>query len=295
MDEILRPEFLARLKGLRARVAGALARRVLGVTHPQGRRSTPEFRAHRDYAPGDDLRYIDWNLYARLGRFFIKSTEREQEGVLHVLLDVSRSMSVPHAEKGVRSAEIAAALGYLGLCAGAEVHVAVWSEKVLRSAGPFHGERRALPLLEALARMAPGGKTHLENSLGGLLRSRVLRGSTVVLISDFIDTSRYGRNVDYITASGSALGAVQVLHPAETDLRLRGHLSLEDPESPGEAGPPLLVGYARLRELRRQVEEFLASTDRFFRRRTSRFVRTESTEPFEDAVVRYLLAAEGAP
>src|SRR5438067_12819969 len=129
------PEFLARLERLAVRAR----RPASGMSYGRGRGTTAgsgvEFVDLREYSPGDDLRRVDWNLYARLDKLLIRVFRQEREHDVHVLLDVSRSMAEPDPEKWKRAAEIATAIAYVGLAR--LDRVAVWPVAGSQRFAPF--------------------------------------------------------------------------------------------------------------------------------------------------------------
>jgi len=291
MDSILSPRYLARLRALRERLGVALRRLETSRSSPTGQGRVPEFDTHRPYVPGDDPRDIDWTLFARLDRFFVKSMMREEEGVFHLLVDASASMRVPWPEKRERALEVAGALGYLALCAGQRVAAFAWADHLLGGREHRSGENGILPLLETLSSLSQGEGTDLGRSLGDFARLPSVPRSRVAVVSDLI-TLRPGEDALVLLASRQArTGAVQLLHPEEARLARRGHFLLTDPET--GASVRRVVGYRALREMRARVDGFLAGTEGLFTRNGERFFRADTSLAFEEIVMGWFSAGRG--
>lgn len=185
------PEFLARLERLEVRAR----RPASGMSYGRGKSASSgsgvEFVDLREYSPGDDLRAVDWNLYARLDKLLLRVFRQEREHDVHVLLDVSRSMVEPDASKYQRAVQIAAAIAYVGLAR--MDRVALWpiagAEGVAGGMGvPFPlaaGKRRAAAMFRYLEKVSPGGVTDLCAAVETFAR-QTPRG-VVVVVSDFYD------------------------------------------------------------------------------------------------------------
>jgi len=292
LDTLLSPTYLARLRALRERLGKALRRLETSTASPTGQGRVPEFDAHRPYVPGDDPRDIDWTLFARLDRLFVKSMLREEEGSFHLLVDASASMRTPWPQKRERALEVAGALGYFALCAGQRVHAFAWSDGLMAGREHRGGEGEILPLLETLAGLGNGEGTDLGRSLTDLARLPSVPRSRVAIVSDLI-TLRPSEEALALLASRQAVaGAVQLLHPEEARVIRRGHLLLADPEGGVEVNR--VVGYRAQKEMRARVEAFLADTERTFLTNGDRFFRADTSRPFEEAVTGWLSSSRGA-
>jgi len=293
MEHLATRDFLTRLRQLRERLSKSLYRLDASHAAPSGKGVLPEVETHRPYALGDDPRHIDWNLYARFDRFFVKSMLKEEEGLVLLLVDTSRSMRSPYPEKERLATEVAAALGYLYLCAGNRVGVVPWAERIFRVSEPVRGEAELMKLLRTLSGMTEGTTTDLGKALAGVLATGKVRHAAAVVVSDFIDPGEYRKKIDYLVANEVSLGALQILHPAEKGLDVRGNVELVDPES--GLVVRRVVGYSQARELRRRVRAFLDSTAAFLGSRAERFALTETSVRFETAVERYLVSGRRGP
>ena len=200
-----------------------------------GRRSVKrgqsvEFADYREYALGDDLRQLDWNVYARLERLFVKLFIEEEDVTVSLLLDASASMATGHPSKLVFAKRAAAALGYIGLASEDRVVVSALAGRVARRRGALRGSGRVFRLLADLSAVDPAdGPTDLLAAARHAAAQLHGRG-VVVLLSDLLDPNA-DRVIRELAASGSELIVIHVLSPDELDPGLEGDLRLVDTET----------------------------------------------------------------
>ena len=200
-----------------------------------GRRSVKrgqsvEFADYRDYALGDDLRQLDWNVYARLERLFVKLFVEEEDVTITFLLDASPSMAFGRPEKLLFAKRAIAALGYIALAGEDRVVLTALTGRTARRQSGLRGAGRVFRLLGNLSAIQPtDGPTDLLASArhaGAQLSGR----GVVVLLSDLLDPSSE-RVLRELAATGSELIVLHVLSPDELDPQLEGDLKLVDSES----------------------------------------------------------------
>lgn len=273
------------------------ARRVRAGQTVGERRSTKrgtsvEFADYRDYAKGDDLRRVDWNIYARLERPFVKLFEEEEDLAVHVLLDGSGSMEWGEGEqsKSLYARSLAAALGYIALTSGDRLTAAT-----LRSAvpaerfGPVRGRGHVLRLFDWLESLQVEGTTDLNASLRTYAVSGG-RAGLAVLISDLFSPAGHIEGLTALVARGHEAALVHVLSPDEVEPPLGGDLRLLDVET-GDPQEVTVDGGMRLlyrRRLAAWQEEIRAAC----RKRDVHYVPVETSTPF-DRVVLYDLRRMG--
>lgn len=248
---LLTPALLRRLE--RLTVATRRVQRSPGKGERRGKRkgSSVEFADFRDYVQGDDLRHIDWNLYARLGQLFVKLFEECEDLTLHILLDASRSMAFGTPTKFDFARRLAAALAYIGLTGYDRVGITAFSSGGARVLLPLRGKANTQKLFAFLEELeADGGTTLDAGARDHLLRARS-QGVTV-LITDALDPGGYSGAIKRLAAARADLHVVQVLAPEELDPRLSGDLKLIDSESGAaveiSVTPGLLRRYAKNRD-----------------------------------------------
>ena len=230
MAGLLDPEFLTRLDYLyivakEGYLTNASAHRVsqkFGVGL--------EYADHREYAAGDDFRYIDWQVYARLDKLVVKLFSEEQELAIYLLVDASKSM-----ERGGKlryAKQVAAALGYIAVNNLDRVVVVPFDGQLRMPSTSFTGRGRRLDLLQFLEGLEPDGQTNLERAISAFL-GRFKRRGLVILASDFLDPG-YAKALRLLHHNGFDCLMLQVNERAEVDPPLKGDVELVDCET-GEA------------------------------------------------------------
>ena len=200
-----------------------------------GRRSVKrgqsvEFADYRDYALGDDLRQLDWNVYARLERLFVKLFVEEEDVTVTLLIDASASMASGHPEKLLFAKRAAAALGYIGLASEDRVAVSALVGRTARRRAALRGSGRVFRLLADLSAIeAVDGPTDLVVAARHAAAQLHGRG-VVVLLSDLLDPAA-DKVIRELAATGSELIVLHILSPDELDPPLEGDLRLVDAET----------------------------------------------------------------
>src|ERR1700729_2497786 len=139
---LLSPQFMARLDQLDVTSRKMLAGKMKGERRSKRRGQSVEFADYRNYVIGDDLRFIDWNIYARLDKLFLKLFLEEEDLALYVLLDVSKSCDYGNPNKAFYIKQVAAALGYIGLVNYNRVHISAMADGIVAETGALRGRRR---------------------------------------------------------------------------------------------------------------------------------------------------------
>jgi uncharacterized protein (DUF58 family) len=200
-----------------------------------GRRSVKrgqsvEFADYREYTLGDDLRQLDWNVYARLERLFVKLFVEEEDVTVTLLLDASASMATGRPSKLVFAKRAAAALGYIGLASEDRVTISALTGRVSRRRTALRGSGRVFRLLADLSSIETAqGPTDLVAAARHAAAQLHGRG-VVVLLSDLLDPGA-DRVIRELAASGSELIVLHILSPDELDPSLEGDLRLVDTET----------------------------------------------------------------
>jgi len=200
-----------------------------------GRRSVKrgqsvEFADYRDYSMGDDLRQLDWNVYARLEKLFVKLFIEEEDVTITLLVDASASMASGHPQKLLFAKRAAAALGYIGLASEDRIAVSALSGRIARRRAAMRGSGRIFRLLADLSAIAVAdGPTDLVAAARHAAAQLHGRG-VVVLLSDLLDPAA-DRVIRELAATGSELIILHILSPDELDPAFEGDLRLVDSET----------------------------------------------------------------
>lgn len=209
-----------------------------GERRSRKRGSSVEFADYRDYAPGDDLRRLDWNVYARLERPFIKLLEEEEDLAVHLLLDCSGSMDWPSdgdpLNKFQYARRLVAALAVIALATGDQVRLAVLGADRPQSWGPFRGRGNNVHVMKLLETVQAGGVTDLNRALRRY-SLRALRPGLAIIVSDLLSPTGFLEGLSSMQVRGYEVGLIQLLSPDEMQPPLAGDLKLVDVETGGEA------------------------------------------------------------
>jgi uncharacterized protein (DUF58 family) len=189
-----------------------------------------EFADYRDYSLGDDLRQLDWNVYARLEKLFVKLFVEEEDVTITLLVDASASMAAGTPSKLLFAKRAAAALGYIGLASEDRVAVTALTGRTARRRTALRGSGRVFRLLADLSAIDPAdGPTDLLAAARHAAAQLHGRG-VVILLSDLLDPSA-DRVIRDLAATGSELVILHILSPDELDPALEGDLRLVDVET----------------------------------------------------------------
>jgi uncharacterized protein (DUF58 family) len=241
----------------------------------------------RDYVPGDDYRYVDWNLCARRGELRTKTFVSGGPRPRYFLLDCSMSMGVGHPTKFDAARRLAAVLGCAALAAGTSVGITAFSGRVLAELPRLCGRNQRLRLLRFLDALAlDASPTDLDRA-AAVLAGRHQQPGPVAVISDLLNLPDFRKPLERLRQHGYPPRIVQVVAPEEADPPLLGDVELRDVESPRVQRvtlSPHIV--ARYREL---FAQFLASVRRYAARHGLECVQVDSDQSLE-AIYAQVLA-----
>ena len=227
--------FLRRLEQLELASRRLTAGRMKGERRSPRRGQSVEFADYRNYAPGDDLRQLDWNAYARLEKLFVKLFVEEEDVTVHILVDASRSMVYGEPNKLDAARRAAAALGYLGLASMDRVSVAFLGDGRASLMRPMRGKRRASELFAFLSEPRPERLTGLA-SAARAYAARMRGAGPLVLVSDLMDPGYLDALRD-LAGTRSQLSVLHLLAPDELDSNVPPDARLVD----NETGQPVEV------------------------------------------------------
>lgn len=249
-----------------------------------------EFADHREYTPGDDFRYLDWNLFARLDELLLKRFQEEEDLHVYFLLDCSRSMMFGDPPKFDFARQVTAALAYIALADLDRVAVVAFAEDILADFPLTRGKGRILALLKFLEHLAPGGAdTRLERVAAGFVHREQRRG-LAVLVSDLYDASGFERGLDLLRHRRYEPHIVQLFDQYEKDPPdMLGDVEMWDVES--EATRKVTVTEKNLRQYRQLFDEFQESIQTYANRYGLGCTRTTTEIPFDELILRMMRQA----
>jgi len=278
-------EFLKRLDALSIVSRKVAAGRAKGERRSLRKGAGVEFQDYRPYVPGDDLRYVDWNIYSRLDKLLLKLFVEEEDLCLHLLLDGSASMSFGQPPKLDYALQVAAALGYIGLSNLERVALAHFSGELTRMLRPRRGRGQILPILDFLSTVEAQGPTNLNGCLANYaLRSR--GSGVVVVLTDLLDPGGYADGLKALLRRRFEVFLLHVVSEEELHPRLRGDLTLLDAE--GGASREVSVDRAALERYQERLRGHFAEAERFCATHHIDYLRTSTAVPFQDLILRHL-------
>jgi uncharacterized protein (DUF58 family) len=285
---LLDPAFARELEALRRRMQ-IRARSGGGGDHLAKRRGgSAEFQEHRPYAPGDDLRRIDWLAFARTGEPVFKLFRAEEDVVVRLVVDGSASLEAGTPSKLDAAKRIAASIAYMALGDSERAQILTASDGLTRISEPTRGRAGLPKVLRELDAIAPRGGTDLAKAIDAVLL-RSSRPGMLVIVSDFMDPGPFDQAIGRAASAGHDVALVQVLAHEEVHPDWDGDLAFEDAET--GAIVEVTVDAAA-------VEAYLARLDTLFvamralaKRHRAVYVRTTTTEPTIAAVRRFVSRA----
>jgi len=282
---LLDPSFLSRLEQLELVSKKIFMGRMKGERLSKRKGQSVEFADYRNYVVGDDLRFLDWNLFARLDRLFLRIFLEEEDLHFYVLIDNSLSMEFGSPTKWHYARQVAAALGFIGLVNMDRVMVQAFNDRLTQTTPALRGRRSLTRLLQFLNQMEPGGPSDLSKSLRTFSIQTPGRG-VVVLISDFLDKGGYEEGLKYLMARNMDVYVIQVLAQEEIEPTIVGDLKLIDVEDGDEA--EITVSAALLKRYHNNLNAFRTSLHQFCTKRGMTYLFTSNQVPFERLVLGYL-------
>lgn len=282
---LLAPDFLRRLEGLELVSRKMLAGRMKGdrLSKRKGRGS--EFADYRPYSVGDDLRFLDWNLYGRVEKLFLRLYREEEDLNVYLLVDTSRSMGFGSPTKFRYAKQVAAALGFVGLVNLDRIVVeGIGGRQAVRSP-QYRGRPSLWRLIKFLDDLPPADGADF-NAAVRAATLRMTGQGVAVVVSDFLDKGGYEDGLRFLTARGLDTYCVQVLADEEVNPSVTGDLKLTDAEDGDEAevtiSAPLLKRYAET------LAAFRGGLNSFCTKRGMSYLFTTTNVPFEKLVLGYL-------
>ena len=288
MEALISPDLMKRLEQLQL-----LARRRSKSTAKGERRSgargqSVEFADYRTYVPGDDLRRIDWNLFGRLERLFLKLYEEERELPVTIYLDSSESMSFGRVSKFDFARQVAAGVGYVALCGFDRVTVEPFpladdQAGLVGELRAVRGRRSAMRFFDNLNRLKAGGTADFNQALRlGAMKHRAQ--GVIVVLSDFLDPAGYEDGLKSLASRGSEVHALQILAPEELEPSSYGDLRVIDSETGAEQ--EVTFGKYRLKSYRATVQNYCRRLQEYCRARGIRYQLVQSDTPIDDLLLK---------
>jgi uncharacterized protein (DUF58 family) len=304
-DPLLTPELLRRLEQFQLLASRRAKSSAKGERRSRARGQSVEFADYRTYVHGDDFRYLDWSLYGRLEKLFLKLYEEERELPVRIFLDCSESMTFGTPPKFDFARQLAAAVGYVALCGFDRVSVVPFpseppdapqqgsartAQLAARSAlRSVRGKRSGIQFFQNLAALTAGGSADLNQALRrGALEAR--QAGLAVVLSDFLDPAGYEAGLGALTGRGFQVDLVQILSPEELAPTNFGDLRLVDSETGGMQ--EVTFGRFRMKAYQQSVQNFIQRLREYCQTRGITFFSVGSNSSLEELLLKQLRQAE---
>jgi uncharacterized protein (DUF58 family) len=248
---LLSRQAIRQLNRLQLNASRYLPGAAVGQRPSLRRRPAYDFREHRMYVPGDDVRFVDWKASARQEHIFVKQGEYPKEVSVHLLLDCSASMKWGDPPKAICALKVAAALGFLALAHGDRLYVHPLFGSPAQVLGPISGKGQTAALLNHLRLLPFQGQADLEQTVHRLVGRT--QGGLTLLISDLLDVTNLAAILDALAPPAWDVIVLHLLHPEELKPTLHGNFEMLDAES-GQG-----INYDIDARARQQYEENVAA------------------------------------
>jgi uncharacterized protein (DUF58 family) len=284
-NQLLSPQLLAQLERLELVSRKIFRGRMKGERRSKRKGQSVEFSDFRNYVPGDDLRFIDWNLYARLEKLFLKMFLEEEDLHFYALIDASRSMDFGTPTKLDFAKQLAASLGFIGLCRADRVKIETLGSS-RRAPGPtLRGRKSLWQMVEYLEGIQPDESISLAQGVKDFCLRNSGKG-ILVLITDLMDKRGYEAALRTLVAQSMDVYVIHTLSPEELDPDVKGDLKLIDCEDQDIA--EITVSRPLMERYKRTLASFLDGAREFCTRRGMSYLMTSTDTPVETLVANYL-------
>ena len=284
-SSLLSPQLMAQLERLELVTRKVFRGRIKGERRSKRKGQSVEFADFRNYVPGDDLRLLDWNLYARLDKLIIKLFLEEEDLHFYALIDASMSMDFGTPTKLNYAKQLAGALGFVGLIRTDRVRVETLGQRVHERAPVLRGRHNVWRMMQQIEAIEPGEQVSLAEGVKNFCSRNSGRG-VVVLISDLMDKGGYETALKYFVAHQVDCFVIQVLSQEELDPDVTGDLKLVDCEDKDEA--EITVSAPLLNRYKQTLNSFTSGAQEFCSRRGMHYLLADNQLPVEELVAQQL-------
>jgi uncharacterized protein (DUF58 family) len=282
---ILTPQLLAQLERLELVSRKIFRGRMKGERRSKRKGQSVEFADFRQYVAGDDLRFIDWNLFARLERLYLKLFLEEEDLHFYALIDTSTSMEFGEPTKLQYAKQLAAALGFIGLCRADRVKIESLGTSRNKPGPVLRGRSSLWRMLDYLESIETGANVSLVEGVKNFCLRNSGKG-ILVLISDLMDKEGYDKALRFLVTQQMDVYLLHILSPEELNPEVKGDLRLIDCEDDDVA--EITVSRPLLDRYKRTLATFVDGAREFCTRRGMSYLMVSTQTPVETLVGSYL-------
>ena len=284
-SQLLTPQLLAQLERLELVSRKIFRGRMKGERKSKRKGQSVEFADFRQYVPGDDLRFIDWNLYARMERLYLKLFLEEEDLHFYALIDTSTSMDFGEPTKLQYAKQLAASLGFIGLCRADRVKIETLGTSSRQPGPTLRGRASLWRMMDYLEGIQPGANVGLAEGVKNFCLRNTGKG-ILVLITDLMDKEGYEKALRFLVTQQMDVYVLHVLCPEELNPEVKGDLKLIDCEDDDVA--EVTISRPLLDKYKRTVAAFLDGAKDFCNRRGMNYLMTSTDTSVETLVANYL-------
>lgn len=257
-----------------------------GIRRSSGKGSSIEFSDYREYTSGDDFRHIDWNAYARFDRLFIKLFMEEQETMVTVFLDTSKSMDFGEPNKGDIAKDLTAVFSYIALSGLDRLTVATLKEQDVERSSIYAGKQSFFRAYDYIYDIDFEGETYISRAIKKAHFLNPKAGISII-ISDLFSKDDYREGIDYLLYRGQDVVVIHILSPQEREPNLDGSVQLIDSEDGSKLS--IMANNSLLRSYSENVDKFLNGNREFCHSRGIHYVDVNSNMDLEEIVFGLLM------
>ncbi len=283
-NALLPPELLARLEKMELVSRKIFRGRMKGERRSRRKGQSVEFADYRNYTPGDDLRFVDWNLYARLDKLFLKLFLEEEDLHVFFLIDSSPSMGFGEPTKFHAAQQLAASLAFVGMCRGDRIKIEFLGAEN-RTSPVLRGRSQLWRMTEFVQQNEPDQLFDLTDAVKRFCLRNTSRG-IVILLTDLMDKSGYESALRLLVGRQMDVFVMQILSPEEFDPDINGDLKLVDCEDEDEA--EVSVSSALLKRYKTTLATFIDQARKFCAQRDMTYLLARSDQGADVIVGQYL-------
>ena len=282
-EDLFDDEFQRKLEYLALVSRRVFAGRIRAERRTKKSGSGVEFADHREYQPGDDFRYLDWNVYQRFERLLVRLYEEEEDLAIYFILDTSASMGFGDARKLKYGKKVVAALAYVGLANLDRVSIATTSDRVMERMPETRGKARIFKAFRFLRSVECEGTTDLGDAMKTFVAQHKRRG-LAVLVSDLYDPRGFEKGINVLRYNKFDPFVVHVVDPSEGKPRLNGDVLVYDCETGDER--EVTVTAKVLERFTKAHAQYMAEIDRFCATHQVPFVTASVDVAFDELILR---------
>ena len=289
----LEPDFVSKLKGLELRARMVVEGFIAGMHKSPYHGFSVEFAEHRQYMPGDNIRDIDWKVYAKSDRYYIKQYEEETNLKAYLLLDCSKSMAYSSDEKRVNKLDYAGmlsgALSYMLLKQRDAVGLVTFDEKMRKYIPPRSKSGHLHLLLNEIAHQEPSDTTNISATLHEMAE-RIKRRGLVILMSDLLDEpEKIISGLKHFRYNNHEVIVFHILDPRERDFAFPREAIFKDMETGEEV---TTLPFQIKKDFASEVKEFSDSIASACRQSNIDYIPIDTSMPFDKALYAFLSKRE---